>query len=67
MPFDEVMDKFRKGTLHSGSDSGPKVTNPKQAVAIQYSEKRAAQGGKREYQSKSSRLAKSKKARHASA
>lgn len=52
MPFTEVMGKFGKGKLHSGSKSGPKVTNPVQAVAIMLSEKRAAQGGKEEYQPK---------------
>lgn len=31
-----VMKEFQRGTLHSGS--GEKVTNPKQAVAIAYSE-----------------------------
>jgi Family of unknown function (DUF6496) len=31
-----VMKEFSRGTLHSGS--GEKVTNPKQAVAIGYSE-----------------------------
>lgn len=31
-----VMKEFQRGTLHSGS--GQKVTNPKQAVAIAYSE-----------------------------
>lgn len=31
-----VMKEFSRGTLHSGS--GEKVTNPKQAVAIAYSE-----------------------------
>jgi len=50
MPYTEVMPKFGKGELHSGSKSGPKVTNPKQAVAIMYSEKRAGEGGKKEYQ-----------------
>lgn len=54
MPFDEVMHKFKHGTLHSGSKSGKKVTNRKQAIAIMLSEKRAAKGGKKEYQSKSS-------------
>ena len=29
-----VMDEFKAGKLHSGSKSGPKVTNPKQAIAI---------------------------------
>ncbi len=52
MPYDEVMKKFKGGKLHSGSKTGKKVTNPKQAVAIMYSEKRAAEGGKKEYKSK---------------
>lgn len=52
MPFDEVMSKFGEGELHSGSKSGPKVKSQKQAVAIMLSEKRAAKGGKKEYQSK---------------
>lgn len=29
-----VMHEFKHGDLHSGSKQGPKVTNPKQAVAI---------------------------------
>lgn len=33
-----VMEEFTKGDLHSGSKTGKKVTNPKQAVAIAYSE-----------------------------
>jgi uncharacterized protein DUF6496 len=41
MPASEVMKKFHKGKLHSGSKHGPKVTNPKQARAIQISEARA--------------------------
>lgn len=36
----KVMNEFSKGELHSGSKKGPLVTNPKQAVAIGYSEKR---------------------------
>jgi hypothetical protein len=52
MPFDEVMPKFGKGELHSGSKKGPVVKNPKQAVAIMYSEKGEAKKGKKEYQSK---------------
>lgn len=52
MPYDEVMHKFKHGNLHSGSKTGKKVTNRKQAIAIMMSEKRAAQGGKKEYQSK---------------
>jgi hypothetical protein len=50
MPWDEVMKKFHSGALHSGSKSGPKVTNPMQAIAIQYSEKGEARKGKKEYQ-----------------
>ena len=32
------MDKFKKGSLHSGSKNGPKVTDRKQAIAIALSE-----------------------------
>ena len=52
MPWTDVMHKYGKGELHSGSKSGPKVKNQKQAVAIMLSEKRAASGGKKEYASK---------------
>ena len=41
MPASEVMPKYRKGQLHSGSKKGPVVTNPKQARAIQISEARS--------------------------
>jgi Family of unknown function (DUF6496) len=34
----KVMHEFKEGKLHSGSKKGPKVTNPKQAIAIAYSE-----------------------------
>lgn len=34
----KVMDEFKSGKLRSGSKSGNKVTNPKQAVAIALSE-----------------------------
>lgn len=51
MPWDEVMPKWKKGDLHSGSKTGPKVSNRKQAIAIMLSEKRKAAGGKKEYQS----------------
>lgn len=34
----KVMGEFKHGELHSGSKKGPMVTNPKQAVAIAYSE-----------------------------
>lgn len=51
MPYDEVMHKYKHGELHSGSKSGPKVKNRKQAIAIMLSEKRKAGAGKKEYQS----------------
>lgn len=38
------MHEFNEGSLRSGSASGPKVTNPKQAIAIGLSEQRAQQG-----------------------
>lgn len=38
----KVMDEFKAGTLTSGSKTGPKVTNPKQALAIGLSEARKA-------------------------
>jgi hypothetical protein len=41
------MGKFKAGSLHSGSKHGPEVTDPKQAVAIMLSEKRAAAKGKK--------------------
>lgn len=42
------MSKWGKGSLHSGSKSGPPVKDQSQAVAIMLSEKRAA-AGKPEY------------------
>lgn len=44
----KVMHEFGEGKLHSGSKKGPKVTNPKQAVAIALSEagkSKKARGG----------------------
>jgi Family of unknown function (DUF6496) len=41
VPARQVMKKFHAGKLHSGSKTGPKVTNPKQAKAIEISEARA--------------------------
>lgn len=53
MPYTEVMHKFGKGQLHSGSKSGPQVKSRQQAIAIMESEKRAAEGGKEEYKPES--------------
>lgn len=33
-----VMEEFKEGKLRSGSKNGPKVKNPKQAIAIAISE-----------------------------
>jgi Family of unknown function (DUF6496) len=52
MPYTEVMGKFKRGKLHSGSKKGPEVTNRKQAIAIMLSEKKEASKGKKEYQPK---------------
>lgn len=41
------MEKFKAGTLHSGSKQGPKVQNPMQAVAIKYSEQAKEKANKR--------------------
>lgn len=49
MPYDEVMHKFKAGTLKSGG-SGKRVRNRKQAIAIMLSEKRKAQQGDEEFQ-----------------
>lgn len=38
----KVMGEFGAGKLHSGSKKGPEVTNPKQAIAIAFSEARKA-------------------------
>lgn len=32
--IEDTMREYRKGTLHSGSKHGPKVTSKKQAIAI---------------------------------
>jgi hypothetical protein len=37
---EKVMGEFKRGSLHSGSKKGPKVTSRKQAVAIALSEQR---------------------------
>lgn len=51
MPFNRVMPKFENDNLHSGSKTGPIVKNPKQAVAIMYSEKKESKK-KPEYRAK---------------
>lgn len=38
----KVMHEYKEGELHSGSKKGPKVKNPKQAIAIALSESRKA-------------------------
>lgn len=40
----KVMSEFKHGELHSGSKKGPKVSNPKQAIAIAMSESRKLKG-----------------------
>ena len=40
MPSREVVGKYKRGALHSGSKSGPVVKSRAQAVAILMSEKR---------------------------
>ena len=47
MPSKNVLPKFKRGTLHSGSKTGPVVTDPKQAVAIKLSEQRKEKQGKK--------------------
>lgn len=37
---EKVIHEFKEGKLHSGSKKGPRVTNPKQAIAIALSEAR---------------------------
>lgn len=47
MPSSQVMHKYKHGKLHSGSKTGPKVKNRKQAIAIMLSEKRKEKQGKK--------------------
>jgi hypothetical protein len=55
MPWDAVMGKWKAGSLKSGGTGKP-VKSQKQAIAIMLSEKRQAEGGKTEYQSKKGAL-----------
>jgi len=48
MPWNEVMHKWKAGTLKSGGTGG-RVRSRKQAIAIMLSEKRKAGEGKTEY------------------
>jgi hypothetical protein len=50
MPWNEVMSKWKAGTLKSGGVKP--VKSQKQAVAIMLSEKRKAKAGNKEYQAK---------------
>ena len=52
------MHKWKAGKLRSGSKSGPKVKNQKQAIAIMESEKRAEKkhGGKYPEKARAKRL-----------
>lgn len=43
----DVMHEFKEGELHSGSKKGPKVRNPKQAIAIALSESKKMNKNKR--------------------
>ena len=45
MPREEILHKFKEGTLHSGSSNGPKVKSRKQAIAIAMSYPKS--GGKK--------------------
>lgn len=43
----KVMKEYGEGKLHSGSKRGPVVENPKQAIAIAYSEAKRAKKKKK--------------------
>lgn len=45
----KVMREYKAGKLHSGSKKGPKVTNPKQALAIALSEQEQERKKKKRY------------------
>jgi hypothetical protein len=43
----KIMSEFKRGSLHSGSGKGPKVTSRKQATAIALSQGRKVSRAKR--------------------
>lgn len=43
--IDRAMGEYKSGALHSGSKTGPPVTNRKQAIAIALSEQKKANKG----------------------
>lgn len=51
-----VMHERKKGILRSGSDTGPKVTDRKQAIAIGLSEQRKAESSKNKKSGQDSRI-----------
>lgn len=57
MPSSQVMHKYKKGKLRSGSKTGPKVKSRAQAIAIKMSEERKekAHGGKYPHRKKGKR------------
>lgn len=51
-PWDQVLSKWKSGSLHSGSKKGPLVKSKGQALAIMLAEKRKS-SGKPEYRKRS--------------
>jgi len=47
-----VMEEFKEGTLRSGNKKGPRVTNPKQAIAIAISESKKTAKNKKKTRKK---------------
>lgn len=45
--IERVMHEFKEGALHSGSKKGPIVENPKQGLAIAFSEARRMKKNKK--------------------
>jgi hypothetical protein len=45
--IEKVMHEFKEGELKSGSKKGPKVTNPKQAIAIAINESKKSKKPKK--------------------